>query len=164
MTKLNLGGGNSKRDGYANLDIYLFDHVDLVYDIEKRLPFENDTIDEIYCSHALEHCSMEAVPLMLKDWCRVLKRNGVAQIIVPEINACMKNFLETSETNPTKWSWKIEYILGGQHTQVGQQLHKSAFTVDRLRSLMEVNGFMVDSIRIINNGRNDCIHLDAHKI
>ncbi|MCP6720479.1 MAG: class I SAM-dependent methyltransferase, partial [Patescibacteria group bacterium] len=132
-------------------------------DIETTLPYEDNTVDKIYCSHALEHCAMVAVPKMLKDWERVLTKGGGIEIIVPEIEACMRTFLEAEETDPAKWSWKIEYILGGQHHQSGQQLHKSAFTPTWLKALLERADLVVDKINIIHNGRNDCIHLNAHK-
>lgn len=161
--KLNLGSANVRIEGYTNLDIYPFENVDILHDIEKRLPFENDSIEEIYCHHALEHCSMEAISSMLKDWNRVLKTDGKIRIITPEINSCMKKFLETPESDSNKWGYMIEYILGGQHHQEGQQFHKSAYTVERLKNLVENSGFKVDEIHIINNGRNDAIHLVAFK-
>jgi len=75
--KLNLGSGNSKtmkNMGYTNIDIHKSQYVDVVYDIEKKLPYEDNTIEKIYSSHALEHCSMAAVPRMLEDWKRILKK------------------------------------------------------------------------------------------
>ena len=165
--KLNLGSGNSKNTqdaGYINIDMFKWDYVDVVHDIEKRLPYEDDSIDEILCSHALEHCSMAAVPKMISDWRRVLKQGGIIRVIVPEIEACMRNFLASPETDNNKWNWKIEYILGGQHHQAGQQLHKSAFTPTHLQKIVENAGLVVSSNKIQNNGKNDCIHLIAHKL
>ena len=164
--KLNLGSGNAqnmKEAGYINIDIYKSHFVDVVYDIEKKLPYEDNTIEKIYSSHALEHCSMAAVPRMLEDWKRILKKDGKIVLIVPEIEACMRTFLKTPETDNNKWNWQIEYILGGQHHQAGQQLHKSAFTPTHIRKLFSDVGLVVDKVEIINNGCNDCIHLNAHK-
>ena len=93
----------------------------------------------------------------------MLKINGTIKIIVPEIEACMRNFLASPETDIDKWNWKIEYILGGQHKQLGQQHHKSAFTPTHLKKLLENAGLVVDSIKIQKNSRNDCINLIAHK-
>jgi|SRR3989304_1959798 len=164
--RLNLGSGDTqkmKNLGYVNVDITKFDSVDVVHDIEKTLPFENDSVEEIYCSHALEHCIMSVVPKMLADWFRVSKKDGKIRIIVPEIEACMKKFLAAPETDPDKWGYMIEYVLGGQDNQEGQQLHKSAFTPTHLKNLVEAAGFVVDSLQIRYNGRNDCLYLDAHK-
>ena len=161
--KINLGSGNSKIEDYVNVDIYKFHNVDIVHDIEKTLPFENESIEDIYCSHALEHCSMAVVPKMLSDWYRVSKKDTRVRIIVPEIEACMKKFIEMSETDPNKWGYAIEYVLGGQDKQTGQQFHKSAYTPTHLKNLVEAAGFVVDSLQIRYNGRNDCLYLDAHK-
>jgi len=133
----------------------------VLHDIEKRLPFEDGSAEHIYCSHALEHCAAASVPQMLQDWNRVLQTGGTVMIIVPELEACMRNFLEAPESE--KWGFRIEYIYGGQDHQVGQQLHKTGFTPPRLQSLMEAAGFVVDKIQLINNGLNDCIQLSAHK-
>ena len=164
--KLNLGSGNAhnmKELGFTNIDIHKTHSVDIVHDIEKRLVFDDDSVDEIYSSHSLEHCSMAAVPTMLNDWKRILKKGGKIVVIVPEIEACMRTFLKTPETNRDKWGWQIEYILGGQHHQAGQQLHKSAFTPTHLQNLVESAGLVVSSNEIRNNGKNDCIHLTAYK-
>jgi len=161
--KINLGSGNSKIEDYTNVDIYKFHNVDIVHDIEKTLPFENESIEDIYCSHALEHCSMTVVPKMLSDWYRVSKKDAKIRIIVPEIEACMKKFIEIPETNSDKWGYAIEYVLGGQDKQIGQQFHKSAYTSTHLKNLVEAAGFVVDSLQIRYNGRNDCLYLDAHK-
>ena len=145
--KLHLGCGKNKLDGYINCDISSEVKPDKIVNLEKRLPFKNNSVDEIYSSHSLEHCSMNAVPAMLKDWNRVLKENGKIHVIVPELEACLKNFLNAPEEE--RWGYRIEYIFGGQDHQVGQQIHKSGFTVARLRKLVENAGFQINSLTII---------------
>ena len=160
--RLNLGSGNSSNGGYSNVDIHPFPNVQVVHDIEQPLPFADNSVEHIFTSHSLEHCSMDAVPKMLKDWFRVLGPKGTIKIIVPELEACLKNFLNASEEE--RWGYRIEYIFGGQDNQVGQQLHKSGFTVARLRKLVENAGFRIESLTIIPNACNDCIHLIGTKI
>lgn len=160
--KLNIGGGFQKMEGYVNVDMFQSGVTDIVHDIEKTLPFDNETVDEIYSSHSLEHCAMNVVPIILKDWNRVLRQNGKIHIIVPELEACMRNFLNAPEEE--RWGYRIEYIFGGQDHQVGQQLHKCGFTKARLQKLVENAGFKIDLLSIIPNACNDCIHLQATKI
>lgn len=162
MLKLNLGSGNSSNGGYTNVDIYPFPNVNVVHDIEKTLPFEDNSVEHIYTSHALEHCTMDAVPKMLKDWYRVLAPKGTIKIIVPELEGCVRNFLDAPESE--RWGYRIEYIYGGQHNQTGQQLHKSGYTPARLEALLAEAGFEVTSLDIINNRCNDCIHLQARTL
>lgn len=157
--RINLGSGNSSNKDYTNVDIYPFDNVQIVHDIEKTLPFEENSVEHIYTSHALEHCTMEAIPKMFKDWHRVLAPKGTVRIVVPELEGCLRNFLNAPESE--RWGYRIEYIFGGQHHQVGQQLHKTGFTPPRLQALLEEAGFTVTSTNIVSNGCNDCIHMIA---
>lgn len=55
MKKLNVGCGNDQKEGYVNLDV-----VDYGGNVQHDLnsfpyPFEENTFDEIFCSHILEH-------------------------------------------------------------------------------------------------------------
>lgn len=162
MLKINLGSGNSSDRSYTNVDIYPLKNVDVVHDIEKPLPFESDSADEILMTHSLEHCSMNTVPSLLKECYRILKKDGKIQIVVPCLECCMRNFLDSPESE--RWGVKIEYIFGNQgKSQTGQQFHKSGFTPQYLRKLIENAGFVIDSLSEINNSINNCIHLYAHK-
>lgn len=52
--KLDLGCGPTKRPGFIGIDKYDFGQA-IIRDIEKGLPFSDDTVDEIYSSHFIEH-------------------------------------------------------------------------------------------------------------
>lgn len=78
-TKLNLACGKDIKEGYVNLDWAKLDGVDVIHDINKfPWPFKDNTFDEIYCSHILEH-----VDDLIKTM-REIKRIGKkeAEIIV----------------------------------------------------------------------------------
>ena len=86
MLKLNLGCGYDIRTGYVNIDMCELPMVDLVYDLNKcRLPFENNSVDEIYCSHAVEH--LHDPFLFVMDCHRVLKNGGRLIIKTPTFDA-----------------------------------------------------------------------------
>ncbi|PIP26896.1 MAG: hypothetical protein COX30_04730 [Candidatus Moranbacteria bacterium CG23_combo_of_CG06-09_8_20_14_all_39_10] len=72
MKQLNLGCGKDIRKGYINLDMYPLEGVDVVADIEKKLPFENDTFDEIFTAHVLEH--MADLNALLSELHRITKK------------------------------------------------------------------------------------------
>ena len=54
---VDLGCGNRKQRGYIGVDKAKLKEVDIVWNIEKDLPFENDTIDRIYANFLFEHVS-----------------------------------------------------------------------------------------------------------
>ena len=47
MRKINFGSGDDLLQGYENYDQDI--------DLNKKLPFKNNSIDEIVCYHVLEH-------------------------------------------------------------------------------------------------------------
>lgn len=53
MMKLNLGCGNDAMDDFVNVD--LRPHAGAIQADAMRLPFRDDTFDELYVSHLIEH-------------------------------------------------------------------------------------------------------------
>ena len=53
--KINLGGGNERIPGFTNVDILPLPNVDIVCDLNGKLPLADNSIEEIYASHILEH-------------------------------------------------------------------------------------------------------------
>ena len=83
---LNLGSGNqvlTGQDGtkYINIDMYPYPEVDIIRDVEKGLPFDDESVDEIYTSHFLEH--INDLNFVMEECYRVLKKGGIMRIIVP---------------------------------------------------------------------------------
>lgn len=79
--KVNLGCGNDKKRGYVNCDISPAVKPDKVVDLEKKLPFKDNSVDEIIAEHVLEHIT-NFVPLMHELY-RVCKKNAVIYIKTP---------------------------------------------------------------------------------
>ncbi len=97
MLKLNLGSHGSNMEGYVNVDLD-DPTADLKADVS-NLPYGNDSVDEVYASHILEHFPMGDYELhltafpnktlvidVLKEWHRILKTNGKLTIKVPDLD------------------------------------------------------------------------------
>jgi predicted SAM-dependent methyltransferase len=82
--KLDLACGPHKASGFYGVDKHLVDGVDLVCNLtEYPWPFEDGSVDEVRCSHYLEHLTgTERIPFMNELW-RVLRVGTVATITVP---------------------------------------------------------------------------------
>jgi SAM-dependent methyltransferase len=80
--KIDIGCGAFKKHDYLGIDIRPLEGVDIVHDLSKPLPLENNSVEDIYCSHFLEHIG-DALPLLLKEIVRVSKPNAKVIFKVP---------------------------------------------------------------------------------
>lgn len=81
--KLDLGCGRNKKEGFIGVDSLSFPEVDIVHDLTKTWPWENDSIEEVHCSHTVEHLTAEERIFFVNELYRVLKVGGKATIITP---------------------------------------------------------------------------------
>ena len=96
--KLDLGCGPNKKPGFCGVDQIPFPGVDMILDLRKPWPWENNSIYEVHCSHTLEHFDgMERVHF-LNELYRVLMPGdrdasgkpavGFCTLIVPHWASC----------------------------------------------------------------------------
>ena len=85
-TVLDVGCGMRKYEGKEGQRVIGIDKVktpcvDVVYDIDKGLPFKDKSVDMVYMDNALEH--MADFEFQMAGICRVLKEHGEVVIKVP---------------------------------------------------------------------------------
>lgn len=80
MKKLNIGCGYEKKEGFINIDISKEVGPDMVVDIEKGLPFKDDTFDYIYSWNVLEEVKPEKWEFVLKEINRVAKDGCILEL------------------------------------------------------------------------------------
>ena len=80
--KLHLGCGNDYRKGWVNIDSDPSVKVDIRRDLEKGLPFSDNTIEEVYARHLIEHIKDDAF-LMNEIW-RVCKKGASVRLVFPD--------------------------------------------------------------------------------
>lgn len=82
--KVDIGCGKAKADGFIGMDTLPFEGVDVVCNAGKdRWPWNDGEVDEIRCSHMLEHLEPEERVHFANEAYRVLKKGGTCQIITP---------------------------------------------------------------------------------
>ncbi len=88
---LNIGSGGYYLPGFTNLD-YPSDWYQgqqqqpfIAYDMRSDdLPFSNGSVDNIYCSHVIEHIETPYVTHFFQEAARVLKPGGVLRVACPD--------------------------------------------------------------------------------
>lgn len=107
---LNLGSGDWSCDGWINLD-YPSDwyknaqmgHEIVPYDIRKdEIPFLDNSVDAIYCSHVIEHIENVHIERMFRECFRILKKGGVIRIACPDAEFLYQATL----ANKDYWIWR----------------------------------------------------------
>ena len=92
--KLHLGCGKRRFPGFVNVDIREEVKPDILADVFKLENIENESVDEIYTCHVLEHVDKKESYEALKRWFEVLKPGGILRISVPDIAACCEHYVE----------------------------------------------------------------------
>lgn len=78
--RLDIACGKNKKTGYSGVDIW--EGADIVADLEKYpWPFEDESVDEIFCSHYIEHT--RDLIAFANELYRILKTGARAEIIAP---------------------------------------------------------------------------------
>ena len=81
--KLNIGCGWDKKKGFINIDKVKEVKPDFVVDIEKGLPFKDNSFEYIYSEHCLEHIEPQNWRFVLREISRVAKHGCVLELKLP---------------------------------------------------------------------------------
>jgi len=132
--KLNLGGRESRIDGFLNIDLCPGETVDIASDISDLAMFKDGSVSEIYASHCLEHFSHKKTVVVLSEWRRVMKNGGKVYISVPSFDVLVKLFRERGMT-----LWIMSMLYGDQDDKFG--FHYVGFTYPWLLRCLSLAGF-----------------------
>jgi len=131
--KLDIGCGAKLADGYTGVDAYVTGP-GIVNAQMWALPYEDDTVDEIRSSHALEHVPKRMVPVTLAEWKRVLVPGGRLLLFVPDLEWCVKEWLKRKSNG-----WHLDTIFGNQDHP--GEFHMTGFTDDIAYGYLDEAGF-----------------------
>jgi len=68
-------------------------------DITKGLPVGDASCDAIYCSHVLEHLSLEDCRAALRNTHNMLKPGGVFRLVLPDLEYLIRQYTEASQNS-----------------------------------------------------------------
>jgi SAM-dependent methyltransferase len=66
-------------------------------DIITGLPLQDNSLDGIYCSHVLEHLSLDDCRAALSNTYRILKPGGIFRCVVPDLEYSARKYLAALE-------------------------------------------------------------------
>lgn len=154
--KLHIGCGERFLPGYKHLDARKLPHVDYITsELHNLSMFNDNSVDEIYACHLLEHIPRSRLRTgsivtggrgilnknvaageteVLKEWYRILKKDGILRLAVPDFEAVVDEYLASRNLD------KLLSLLHGGH-KYEQDFHYQSFDFKRLSNLLESIGF-----------------------
>lgn len=134
--KLHIGGEEIK-EGWKILNIQKKPGVDFIGDITDLSSFDDESVEEVYASHVLEHVGIVKITKTLEGIQRVLKKGGKFYISVPNLETLAEIFLKTPE-GQNKYLI-MNMIYGGQTDN--HDFHHSGYWPNILFSTLVNAGF-----------------------
>ena len=110
--KLNIGG-ESKKEGWKILNIQKKPDIDFIGNINNLDQFDDESCEEIYASHIIEHVDQKTVLNTLKGINRILKKNGKFYNSVPDMDSLCHFFISPLANKKIKFH-VMRMIFGGQ--------------------------------------------------
>ncbi len=146
--KLHLGCGGIRYHDFINVDLYpavegVQDQsrsgcvADVFEDI-RALGLPAETVDEIYCSHVVEHFVRWDALEMLKDWHRMMKKGGKLVIEMPSFWRCVAWLFHPSKT---KRGLAKDQFYGNQWDKLDFETHRYVWGAKEIRKQLKQIGF-----------------------
>lgn len=125
--RLHIGGGTIEIPGFTLIDRKVG---------KEAFPLEypDNSVEEIYASHVLEHIGMAKAQETLREWCRVLKPGGRLRVAVPDIEKWCRGYVAGD------CSVDIRHLYGGQIDD--NDFHKNGWDNNGLRFELQQAGFV----------------------
>jgi SAM-dependent methyltransferase len=153
LKKLNLGCGESKKEGYINLDFHSHVSPDVEHDLNVfPYPFADNSFELIEAFHILEH--LDKPFLVMQELHRILKPGGILHIKVPHFS---RGF--THAEHKAGFDVTFPYYFNSQFTKSGYygvdfihkktELHWMAFF--HLMPYMGVSKITIAVLRVLNS-------------
>lgn len=132
-------GGEQRKEGWRILNAQPGPGVDYVGDCSDLSRFADESVEEIYASHVLEHLGyLDKLPAALAGFHRVLKQGGVARISVPDFEILCRLFLDPRLSISHRFH-VMRMAFGGQVDPY--DVHQVGLTYEFLEDFLKQAGF-----------------------
>ncbi len=111
---LNIGCGAVTHECWTNVDVWAADPSVILHDLHKPLTFAAHSYDAAYASHVLEHLAPDAAHNLLRECYRVLKPGSIMRVVVPDLEAIARGYLEAldqAEQGHAQWEEKYDWMM-----------------------------------------------------
>ena len=170
--KLHLACGEMRLPGFTHVDIRPDVHPDVVSNISSMPMFKDDSADVIYLCHGLEHFTLEEVPVVLREWHRILEPGGLLYLAMPDFGAMASEYvfgmlslklIRMALMGGQEYPENIHYSVWDQ-TTLYETLYEAGFTDARLydawrftpKHYFDYSKYVIAGVKLSLNVRATC--------
>lgn len=113
--KIDIGCGSNKRDGFIGVDIDKKTNPDIVASA-LNLPFSDNSVDEVFSAHLIEHFDPQEARRFFDEIYRVLKKGGKADIKVDK-DWSKRRLMAKDPTHKYRYKEKELLDMAGKFSQ-----------------------------------------------
>jgi len=134
-------GGQVRSPGWEVLDANPGPCVDHVGNASDLQAFDDNSFDQIYASHVVEHFDYhKQLVATLKEWCRVLKPRGTLLVSVPDLDVLARLFLDRTSLTADDRYLVMRMIFGGHIDKY--DYHLVGLNEEFLTGFLQAAGFV----------------------
>ncbi len=144
---LNVGCGQHPQPGFVNLDYNWAPGIEVCWDLERAIPFLNESFEGVFSEHCLEHLPLATCRRVLGEIYRLLKPGGIARIVLPDAGLYLdlyqtrkaghKGKFPFESNDPSQPATPMAFV-----NQVFRDHgHLYAYDFETLKTLLEETGF-----------------------
>lgn len=138
--RLNIGG-TSRCEGWEILNANPAPYVDHVCNANDLSQFDNDTFEQIYASHVVEHLDYrDELVRTLAEWNRVLVPGGTLLLSVPDLDTLASLLLQKDRLSVDERFVIMRMIFGGHIDK--HDYHVVGLNQDFLASFLHLAGYV----------------------
>lgn len=137
------------------------------HNIKYGLPFHDESVDYIYSSHLLEHLFKEDAWTLLNEMYRILRKNGIIRIVVPDLEYVVELYKQNKKEEA------LEYVFPNSKADDFSR-HRYMYDFEMLSSLLGKVGFHsikkwefqkgeIPDVNLLDNRPIDSLHIEARK-
>ncbi len=102
VKKLHIGASYEALDGWLNTDIVAGGGI-VYLDCLRPFPFEDNTLDFVFCEHFIEHITRESGLVCMREVLRCLKPGGVFRVTTPDLTQFIGLFAPALDATQTRY-------------------------------------------------------------
>ena len=140
--KLNVGCGHRRVPGFLGVDIVPRPNVDIVAPADS-IPLADGCAVEVMAIHVVEHFFSWEIPVILKEWARLLRPGGRLTLELPDAWKAARN-LVNGTVRPGKHPDQLSMwaLYGDDTLRDPYMMHKSGWWFARLSPFVLAAGFV----------------------